>query len=408
MFKPHQRHYLVGFILDCAIMIAMTASPFFIMRQLNGGSTMLGVIAAVQAMGYAILCLLSQSFVTRAKHGLNWAVLGVAICGSCFVVMPFSLNPWVFGALTGVSMTALALVWPALHSWIGAEPDLARRGRRVSKFNMAWSLGFTVGPLLTGPLYTSDYHLPFIVGFAFITVTLALLLAAPHERDYFGEASTEDIAARANHDRTSEKHLYGAWVATIVANGLIGATRSVFPKQVEDLVVSGNLRWFAEVTAGPYLPTDAAQAFSWLAFVLSGATAFTFYVLGRTQFWHHRFSFLVAVQVAGAVAFAALGNITSYVLMAVCCVVVGLNLGFCFFAAVYYSLADPARKHQRLAVNEGAVGIGGFVGALGTGLLADRYGMGLPFAGAAVVIAAAVALEYALTCAGRRTSSEGV
>jgi len=404
MFRPHRRHYIIGFILDCAIMTAMTASPFFIMRQLGGGPDMLGIIAAAQALGYAILCLLSQSFIARAKHGLNWAILGVSVCAVSFCVMPIFSNPWAFGIFSTIGMTSLALVWPALHSWIGAEPNLARRGRRVAAFNMAWSLGFTVGPLFAGPLFTYDYHLPFLVGFAMMLVTLALLFAAPRERDYFGQAAAEDIEARAGHDRASEQHLYGAWVATIVANGLIGATRSVFPKRVEDLMTAGNLRWFAEESAGRLLPTDGATAFSWLAFILSGATATMFYVLGRTTFWHHRFSILVGVQIAGALAFAELGRTCSYVMMAGCCVVVGLNLGFCFFAAVYYSLADPSLKHQRLAVNEGAVGIGGFVGSLGTGLLAARYGMGVPFAGAGLVIAVALLLQYFLTC--RRNATE--
>ena len=405
MLKPHHRHYVIGFILDCAIMTAMTASPFFIMRQLNGGPNLLGGIAASQALGYAALCLASQSFVARAKHGLNWAILGVAICAVSFCAMPLLANPWWFGILSTLGMTSLALVWPALHSWIGAEPDLERRGRRVSSFNMAWSLGFTVGPLLAGPLYTHNYQLPFFVGFGMMFITLALLFAAPHERDYFGEAAPEDIEARAGHDRASEKHLYGAWVATIVANGLIGATRSVFPKRVEDLMAAQQLRWFAESTAGPHLPTDAATAFSWLAFILSGATALTFYVLGRSQFWRHRFSLLAACQVITAVAFAELGHTRSYVMMMVCCVAVGLNLGFCFFAAVYYSLADPALKHQRLAINEGAVGVGGFIGSLGTGLLAARYGMGVPFAGAALVVAVALVLQYFFTFARPNSQS---
>lgn len=397
MFRPHHRHYLIGFILDCAIMTAVTAMPFFIMRRLNGGATMLGVIAAAQALGYAILCLISRSFVTRAKHGLTWAIWGVFVSGVCFIIIPFTLRPWLFGVLSGVGMTSLALVWPALHSWIGAEPDLARRGRRVSKFNMAWSLGFTVGPLLAGPLFLSNYRLPFLVTAGLMGVTFVLLLAAPHERDYFGEAAPEAVLARAGHDRASERHLYGAWVATIVSNGLIGAARSVFPKRVEDLMSANQLRWFAEQLPSRFLPTDAAQAFSWLAFVLSAATALTFLVLGRTAFWHHRFSLLAGVQVAGAAAFAGLGVTRSYAMMGLYCIVIGLNLGYCFFSAVYYSLANPALKHQRLAINEGAVGIGGFVGSLGTGVVAARYGMSTPFLGASVVVAVALVLQALLT-----------
>jgi MFS family permease len=406
MFKAHHRHYLAGFFLDCGVMVAFTAMPFFIFDHLQGGERTSGIIAGSQSVAYGIVCLLlSVRANPLARMGLKAAAIGTAIYGVLFCGAVFARSAFWYGALTTVGVGSMALIWPALHAWIGADVNLRRRNRRMSRFNLSWSLGFSLGPFLGGMLYVVDYRLPFAVTFLFTAITLAILLAAPEERRYFGTAPKDLSEEQQQHDRASETHLYAAWVANMVANALVLVTRSVYPKRVEELVNSGQLRLLFEDAPLAFLTADAPTKFMWLAAAMAGANALTFFAMGRTRWWHHRFSLLAGLQVIAAAGFWLLGSTQSLLVMLLCGAMVGVAWGGSFFAAVYYSVANPALKHRRAAINEGAVGLGGFIGGVLFSHMAERYGLVMPFLYTPLFIAAALLLQYGLLKISERRST---
>lgn len=402
MLNPHYRICLVAFLIDLAVMISITVLPFYVFNQIGGGAGLSGAIGATQAAFYAITCLGSAAFVSRTKNGLTWAFAGIALFGASSCALPMFRGPLVCGAIATASMTALALVWPALHSWVGAEPDPHRRARRMSLFNISWSFGFAISPLAAGPLYDHDYRLPFVLLFVVVVTTLIVLRTVPRETDHYGAVSQDVIDARAGHDRASEVYLYAAWCATLMGSLLAGVTRTIYPKQVEDLVASGQLRILFEEVPASFLTAGAATKYSWLAFALGLTAAFSFLVLGRTRHWQHNFHYLFWLQVAAAAAFWILGGTHSLIVMAVCFIITGALCGVSFFSGVYYSMANPEHKHRRAAINEGVVGVGGFAGSMGFGYLAERYGLAMPFHYAPLLIAAGLAVQILLLQYGIR------
>lgn len=401
MLKPHFRICLVGFLLDFAIMVGLTALPFYAFNQLGGGAALSGVLGGVQAAAYAFTCILAAGMVARARNGLTLALFGILVFTVCFCTVPLSNNAWVCCGIMAVSFVGMGLVWPALHSWVGAEPDPALRARHMSWFNLSWSFGFAVSPLLAGPLYDWDYRLPFVVLFVLGLVCVLILRTMPHEKAYFSSATQEMIDSRVEHDRDSETHLYAAWCATFAANALVGVTRCVYPKRVADLVTSGQLQLFFEDVPAAFLRHAPATKFSWLAGALALSTSFTFIVLGRTSFWRHRIEVLFAFQVLSAVAFWVLGSTRSLAVMMLAFIIVGATMGMAFFSSAYYSLADPEHKHRRASINEGAVGVGGFVGSILFGYVVERWGLAFPFHATPLFIAGAIALQWVLLRYGK-------
>lgn len=405
MFPPHARMCLAAFLLDFAIMAALTVTPFYVFNQLGGGVAMSGAFGAAQSLGYAGICLASMRYLSRTQNGLKWALWGIALFVVFYGLVPLTRSvPFCMFAAT-VGNGVLALVWPALHSWVGAEHDPARRARNMGWFNISWSFGFALSPLVAGPLYVMNYHLPFALLAVLGIVSLGLVRSLPHEAEHFGALSDELREARSDHDRMSEAFLYCAWAATLTANLLTGALRSVYPRRVKDLVDAEQLRFFFEAEPSAMLSTAAATKFSWLAFGLSLATAVAFLWLGRSYAWRYRFSVLAGFQGAAGAACWVLADTRSLVVMFVCCAVVGANLGLCFFSAIYYSVANPDHKHRRAAINEVAVGIGSLVGSMGYGLAADRYGLPFSFRWTPLLVLMAIAAQYALLHHGLRARS---
>jgi predicted MFS family arabinose efflux permease len=394
--------YLVGFMTDFAVMAGITALPFFIFNQLGGGAAMSGAFGAVQNIAYAGTCIVASRYVSRAKNGLHCALAGMIVFTLLFGALPFFRGHWLCGAIATVGFGALALVWPALHSWVGAEPDPVVRTQRMSWFNLSWSFGFALSPLFAGPLYDRHYSLPFVFMVGSCLIAIALLLTLPHEKTFFGRASQELLDARADHDRASEIHLYYAWAATMVMNALVTASRTVYPAHFRDLVLGGQVRILWESDAAAWLTRDPATLYSLLSSALSLASSVTFLVLARTHRWRHRFSLIFGIQAASAGAFFLLAFTRSLVLMGLCFMVIGVGVGIAFFSSVYYSTANPNRKHARASLNEGVVGIGGFLGSMGFGWLVGVYGLRGPFEATPRFVLAGLLFEVWLYRYGKR------
>ncbi|NUM52200.1 MAG: MFS transporter [Candidatus Hydrogenedentes bacterium] len=396
MFKPHVRICLAAFTLDFAVMIGMVVTPFFVMNQLGGTTQTAGIFGAVGSAVYASSALISARFVSRAKNGLNWAVSGILVFAVFYTMMAIFSDWRVSLAVSCIGSAALSLVWPALHSWVGAEPNLARRARTMSWFNISWSFGFSLSPLVAGPLYDAHYALAFAALFGVTLVALALVKSLPHESAHFDAPTEALLLERAQDDRASEVFLYSGWCATFVANMLAGGLRFTYPKRIDDLVRAGELHLLWEETPAAFWRTAPATNFSYLVFAFSLATALTFLYVGRTNWWKHRFGIMAIMQAGSAAAYYVLGRTQSLAVMCLCCAVAGSFLGLAFFSATYYSLSNAAHKHGRASINEASVGFGGFLGSLGCGMLAERFGVPTPFLYTYALIGLGIVVQWAL------------
>lgn len=396
MLKPHHRCYLAAFLLDFAVSSGFTALPFFIFDHMGGDARMSGWISAIQSACYGGVCLLSSAFVGRTRNGLTWALAGSLGYAIVFPAAVFFRSPVIVAGLTIAGVTCMGLFWPALQAWIGSEPDLRLRSRRISHYNIAWSLGLAISPLLAGPLYDQHYSLPFVLVFVASIGSFALVASLPHERACFGTVSQEELESRATHTAISEAHLHCTWLANLVGWALIGVMRSVFPKRIHELTGSNDLVAVFGGMAWEHLDFGAATQTSWLILMLYASRIFATYDMGRRHSWHHRFSMLVGWQLAAALAFYILGVTNSLTIMAVCCLIVGANSAVSFFASLYYSVANPAFRHRRAAIHESMVGIGGFGGSMAFGELASRYGTAWPFKYTPVFVAACLFAQFFL------------
>ena len=403
MLSPQFRICAVAFLIDFAVMVLAVALPFFVYNQLGLGAGTSGALGGAQAAAYALSCLASSGMVSRARNAMHWTFGGLVSFLLFASLIPLYPNVWFCGVMAVASSASLGPVWPALHSWIGAEPDLVKRGRIMAIFNISWSFGFAISPLLAGPLYDMDYRWPFVLFAGTVLLALILVRTLPHEKSHFAAPSQEMLEERAHHDRASESHLYATWCATLIGSLLTNVTRTVFPKRIDELVNSHQLRFLWEQEPCSFLTTGAATKYSWLAFVLALVSAGTFFWMGRSRWWHHRFSVLAGLQMLAAASFIVLGTTSSLVLMLACFVIVGANSGVSFFAAIYYSLANPEHRRRRVAINEFSIGLGGFVGSICFGSLVAKLGMAMPFYLTPGVVGLAFLVELWLIQYGARS-----
>jgi MFS family permease len=398
--SPHLRHCLAAFCLDFALATGFMATPFFIYHELGGTAETSGTIGAFQSLFYGATCLLASRLLANAKNGLRWASLGAIGLAVFFGVAPMTHNTYIFATLTFVGVASMGFFWPAMQAWLGGERDPKLRGRRVLAFNLSWSAGLALAPLVAGPLYDrlfygAPYVLLIVVGIAAAFLVRTLPREAPSSGVTAGDV--EDLHPR--YDERNDIHLYCGWIANMVGWAMMGITRSVFPRRVDELVEAGQLTLFPDATV---LDLGAATQFSWLIATVSVARAFMFIPLGFSTRWQHRFWVLLLSQTAAALAFWVIGMTHSLVIMALCLIVVGANGGIAFFASLSYSIAHYQHRQRRAAIHESMVGLGSFIGAMSFGWLADRYGTPWPFLHAPWFMAVAISAQALMLAYGVR------
>ena len=397
---PFLRLYLAAFLLDASVMVVFTITPFFVFNQLGGDASMAGTVGAIQMGAYAASCLVSARFVNQSRSGLPWALGGTCL----FILLPCLMSLWprfpVCCILALFSFSALGFVWPALHAWVGAEPDTSLRARRMAWFSIAAGFGFALSPLLGGPLYDVDERLPF-AALAFLGVlTVFLIGSLPPERLYTRKKPERDddgqpcrVAGAPRLER-----LVLAWSCVFAANILVGATRSVYAKHVIALLESGQLSLLPG--GGPFTGYDEAPAtvFSWMVSAMWLTTVFCFLFMGRTGRGHERMGLLISLQILGCFAAWTLGYARNLVMLVVCFSVLGADFAVAFFIAMFLSLADPEQKHGRAAITEGVLGAGGLVGSLAFGHCAGRFGVAAVFLYGSAVLGCTTCLALLFRC----------
>jgi MFS family permease len=388
---------LAAFLLDFAVSCGLVATPFFAYEHFKAGPGVTGTVGAMQMALYAVGCLVSAQFMRGGHHGVGWAFGGVTTFALLYCLVPATGDQFTFGLVASVPFLGLALAWPAMQAWIGGEPNPEARARHLSGFNTATAFGFTLSPLVAGPLFDLDHRIPFaalaMLCTAVVALLLSLLVGTARSRD---DGHNDDSDASQSSVSVDTGLLYASWCATLTANGLVTAVRSVYPMRIESLSSNRELTLVGSFRPSWIESVGAATSFSWLAFLLSLGTVVCFMILGRTSSWQRRFELIVAGQVAAAVSFTLLGHARSLALQMICFVVVGANFGLCFFSSLHYSLAAATEKHRRAAINEGALGVGGFIGGVGVGYFAERSGVTHAFLWTPVAVCAAVCLQVLL------------
>ena len=413
--EPELQHYLGSFLLQTAMMAAMTLIPFFCFQHLGGGERSAALAYGVQTLSLGITCFVSAPFVSHWRNGLLGCFVGAAGFGAFYFLASFAESVIAFCVLTGISMCFFALAWPALQSWLGAQPNEQKRTTSFSRFNIAIGLGLTAGPLVEGGLDQLNFRAAFLGVLLLSLAAAALLFILPQEKAYFSSHAVPDSSApshpvSAANCRASEIFLYCGWVMNMVGWGLTGAVRTVYAGQLARLVHRGQLVLLSlslpvhvfTATGGP----AAATLYSWLQTVLSLGYFGAILLMGRTTRWQHKIGLIVAAQTALAAGIWVLAGSQSLLLIFACHATMGAYTGFAYMSSQCYSTANPARKHTRIAINEGLSQSSGFILPLAFAQLGAWYGLSRPFQYAPLLLAGVIIFELiSLRYAKRRINS---
>lgn len=360
------------------------AMVFYLKDHFGVTASIVGLSTALQWGGYLAGTILLQPLTRTLLPRYSLIISGVAAAGLTFLVAQSGVLWLAMFAYAGVGFSN-ALFWPPIMGWVSAGAEGAQLNRRISGFNMSWSLGVIVGPSLAGLLTERGPRLPIYAGAAgFAIVAVSVLVVSIFMESIRNDPHRDPPRSQDRSVDESTSLRFPSWVGMFGAYTVLGALIVVFPIFAREQLL------MRESLIGTVLLTRGV------------ASAVGFMVLGRTVAWHFKKVPIVFPIVVLIGAMLTLWASSALVTFAVILPVAGLAISGSYSASVFHGVAGSAERARRMGVHEAILTIGIVAGSFGGGALYQTFGVNTVYLACAILLAVVLVSQSALVL--RRTN----
>lgn len=346
--------YLAAFLVSTTLGAVLSIGvPLFAGKQLNAGPLFLGCLGALGALFYAPFVVVFGRLIDRFNRKLL-LVVGCGLFSLTYILMSRVKYLYQIPLIYPLGSIGMAMFWPSIQSWLALGLDRERLSRSLGIFNVSWSAGWMIGPLIGGLLYEVGYKLPFFFASTLAILTIVLLARQPLILEKAAEIREIPSFEKESGVMGRRAFLRAALVANFMSWFFIGIMRSLFPKLATDLGMGS-------ITIGG------------LVFCFGLSQTVTFIILRRTQRWQYRLMPLVSIQCLGLgglliifISRSAIAFSPAFVLLGICC-------GMTYFSSIFYSLHGHLDKGRKSGVHEACIGSGCLFGPLIGGIFSHVF-----------------------------------
>jgi MFS family permease len=355
--------YVAALLMDLCFGVFLFVGPLAALRLTDkpGLQAVVGVILLAARILFNALFGRLSDWLGRKNLLLTSSVLMLVV----FIGLaraPSLAAVYALAFLVGVGNT---LYWPVIEAWVGEEVSGTPLLRDIGSFNIAFSTGLVLAPLMSALLEWSaggqvSLLRPILLGMALAVVTFTFILLRP-------ALSHHQIAelrrARPPLPQTgrSRRFLYAGWLANFVAWCGVGVVRFLL-----QALVIGKLG-LTERTLG------LLQA----AFYLSWVVGF---VTWRTwTSWPYRRWPLLVNQTIGAAGLTCIWLARDAWTLAIGLALFGFGVTGPYAASIFYGLDRYTDKGTKSGLHETVLAAGQLLGLGGAAALAQWVSLTLPY-----------------------------
>jgi len=358
--------YAYAFIMNSTTGVMVVSIPLLAIR-FGAGPLMLGLLGSVGSLVYTLACpfagRISDAHVLpdtlRPVNGRRRSIMlscALLICVDLCILFAAGIRDLLIMAACGSLCSAF--FWPPLQAWLTEAPGEDSLSDRLGIFNLSWSLGIMIGPMIGGCLFAADYRFPWFYGVAAASCMLVSLFALRISPPRSGDVpSTQEMATP--HRRHGIFLPLSLW-ANFVCWFCLANVQSLYPKYAVSV-------GFSPQIIGSFL------------FLIGAAQSLCFIVLRSRPAWQFRYGPLILAHAAAGGGILALSRVVSLPLIAASLPPLGCALGLSYYSSIYYSLCVSGDTGRRAGIHERMVGSGFFVGPITGGVIARYLNMRSPF-----------------------------
>jgi len=371
--------YPAALLTSFALGLVNLGIVFFARDIFHASPAKIGWLAGTWALAYTICCVALRPLFSRvhARYLIITSASLMAFCTFAILLMP-SLNfVFVLFALYGAAMS---MFWPPLMAWLSDGQEGKDLGRRFSRYNIMWSFGSIFSPYVCGWLAEGSGRYPLIVGAVIFIVTAALISGATLVLPKPVTAADNTSAAAENKTTGKETMLrYPAWIGIFVTFFGFGAILSVFP------LAAKTEFGISESSVGLLLLVRALFS------------AVTFFIIGKTVFWHFRAIPMITGQAIATVCFIILCFCSSPIIIALLFGIIGMVAAFSYSVSVFHGVSGSTNRIKRMTIHESTLSLGLICGSAAGGMLYNISSMAHVYAMSAALLAGGIMLQITLS-----------
>ncbi|RKY71814.1 MAG: hypothetical protein DRP97_01510 [Candidatus Latescibacterota bacterium] len=388
--KRESYFYIAAMTMDMCLGAAFLSVPLLAL-QLSATVVQLGYLGSFGGACYAITCPFAGRLSDRYGRK-RVIVVSSFLCAGNYLWMSQVRHLTILFVVAPLGLASAALFWPSIQAWIAEGKDRPSLIRAIGYFNVAWSLGLVIGPLVGGTLYTWNARFPLyfaVLGFLGLGVMTLFyaptdVVTAPPGRP----RPSDDAKTSPEEARTHLRFLYIAWTANFSAWFINGILRNIFPKLALHLHLSSTI----------------------LGVLLSLVACFQivgFLVIRGNDRWHYRIGPLLRYQALALGGCALIYAVTSPWLLSAAFALFGLSMAMTYHGSLYYSVYVQEKKGRNTGLHEGILASGGVLGACLGGWIAGRFGLKAPYLLCFGLITCAMVVEWMIASNFHRRGKKG-
>ena len=298
-------------------------------------------IGGIGQLAYMATSLLAGLVLTRrnARGLLLASTVGSTVMGIiCLSLTSFAPQM----ACQALLFVFLAFFFNSFQTFMRGETVPGGLALTVGRYTLAWSAGSAAGFLSSGSLYQLGSLALCATTLLVGTVILTALLRHPARPHAMVSADEHVDEATPGARAVNPRYVLVGWCLIFTAMFVQRPLLSLWPALC------------ARTAILPFLPGLVLS----LHMLVQGVWG---YRVAAFTAWRYRRTPLVLLHLAGAVLLGLAWLKPIFPVAAVAIVVLGLYLGYAYFAAVYYA-SNSGRRSLNIGVNECLVGMGSFAG----------------------------------------------
>ncbi|MFA7371252.1 MAG: MFS transporter [Sphaerochaetaceae bacterium] len=347
---------VTSFVAQFTIAMVNLALVYRMRHHFNLTAQLVGVSASIYTFTYLVACIVLEPLTKRLKPYNSVIIAMLMMACAVTTILATSQVAVAFTALV-IYGAAMAFLWPQIESWLARGKEGQALNKATSHFNVAWSLGLALSPLLTGALVELNTTLPLSLAIIlFLAVTLLLLIAKRVIFDEDDAISEHKRILNSTSQDESTPLRFISWAGVLTVYTALAVTLTIFPLYAQDL----NL--FSETLVGSLLALRGL------------VTVLMFIVLGKTEGWHFKKSLILLTQVAVA-ALLFLGVLaTSYFHYLIFFFLYGILFACAYSMSIFHGASGSLYRAKRMMIHEVLLTIGTVLGSIFGGGIYQKYG----------------------------------
>ena len=348
---------VVSFLGQGVIYMINLALVYYL-RYSNGiSSSVVGFAASTYTLAFFLGCMFLYPIYAHFS--------GPTLIGASFVGMSVAIliliqvsSIWLIFLCLVLYGLFMSLLWAPLEAWLMDDTDERTINGILGSFNLSWSLGVGLSPLITTWIVSMNPRDVFVIGiavFIILWLTTSILSRFCRPRRASGGDGGIDTTVGADSKSVDAIRVI-SWSVAFLAYAVQAVLLNIFPMFAKDVL------GISEQMSGTIL------------FMRGMATCAFLILLSRTSWWQLRLSMIIVAEVLIALVVLALGFFDSIAVIAISILFFGILFSLCVSFSSFHSACGVGDKVRTMRIHEGVINLGSVVGTGLGGLIYERIG----------------------------------